>query len=137
MSLLILTSKASKTLTDTDELKDLFTESTNVLVTDWALHNLQDCPGFNHVKDFIDRGFMHVIDTVLIDKIVQYKESNLDIEECSIRKVVDIYAEKESAVIVLVNEDWVEMQSDNIEIISTATYLNRINSKIENRNDET
>ena len=124
MSLLILTSKSLKTLNDTDQLKCLPGYDTQLLVTDLALHNLQAEAGFDAVKDFIDRGFITVIDTILIEKIDQYKESSLNPEECSIRNVIDIYAEKEEAVIILVDEDWGEMQIDNIQITSTSKFLN-------------
>ena len=123
MSLLILTSKSLKTLTDTDQLKCLFTESTQLLVTDLALHNLQSEAGFEAVKDFIDRGLISVINTVSVNKFKQYKEISLNIEVCSIRNVIDIYAEKEVVVTILVDDDWVGMKLDNIQIISTTEYL--------------
>ena len=124
MSLLILTSKSLKTLADTNQLKCLSGYNLQILATDLALHNLQSEAGFDAVKDFIDCGFITVIDTILMDKIDQYKESSLNLEECSIRNVIDIYAKKDVAVTILVDDDWCEMQIDNIQIISTAKFLN-------------
>ena len=118
-----MTSKSLKMLANTDQLKCLFTENPQLLVTDLALYNLQSEAAFDAVKDFTDRGFMHVIDTILMNKIEQYKKSYLNIEECSIRNVIDTYAEKEEAVTILVDEDWDEMQLDNIQIITTSKFL--------------
>ena len=124
MSLLILTSKSLKTLTDTDLLKLISDYNVQLLITDLALHNLQAESAFNTVKDFIDRSFITVINTILIDKIDQYINLSVNPEECSIRNLIDIYAEKDITVTILVDEDWCEMRIDNIQILSIAKFLN-------------
>ena len=124
MNLLILTSKSLKTLADINQLKSLSDYNTQLLITDLALRNLQPLVSFHVVQDLIDRGFITVINTILIDKIDQYIENSVKPEECSIRNLIDIYAEKDITVTILVNDDWCEMQIDNIQIISTAKFLN-------------
>jgi len=124
MNLLILTSKSLKTLADINQLKSLSDYNTQLLITDLALRNLQPLVSFHVVQDLIDRGFITVINTILIDKIDQYIENSVKPEECSIRNLIDIYAEKDITVTILVDEDWGEMQIDNIQIISTAKFLN-------------
>ena len=92
-------------------------------MTDLALFNFQSNAGYIEVKKYIDSGYLSVIETILLQKIDLYHQCDLNIEECSIRKVIDIFTEKDVAVTILVDEDWTEMKMDNIEIISNSNFL--------------
>lgn len=123
MDLIIITSAALKTLAKTHQVKRLLASNLKVMVTDLALHNLKRGVGFSVVKRLISAGYIAVMDTVDLDNIDQYSALNLNLEECSIRKIIDTYAENDAAVTILVDEAWAEMQLDNIQVISTAKYL--------------
>lgn len=123
MNLYVVTSKPLKTLSSQSEC--LLATNRKVVVTDLALYGLKGELGYNAVNSLIALGFISVIETVQLSKITQYQELNLDIEQCSIRAVVDAYSDLDVLVTIIVDGSWAEMQLGNIQIISTAKYLKR------------
>lgn len=121
MNVYVVTSKPLKTLSR--QFQCLLAANRKVEVTDLALYGLKGEPGYNAVNSLIALGIISVIETVQLSKIAQYKELNLDIEQCSIRAVVDAYSDLDMLVTIIVDGSWVEMQLGNIQIISTTNYL--------------